>query len=285
MKKRKKIDYSQKNLRNPFRKKTKKKTKQDRAKLLKFILVFFISVVSISSLSWFFIFSNFWTLKKIEVSGLSRIDKNEIKEIVYKEAEGKKYFIIPSDNILFTNKDNIEINIRNKYHFENIKISSDWPDMITVKIKENKCAYILKQAEAYYKVDSNNFIISSFEDKDRKNEKLEETPLIENKKENIIDQDKINISPDYVEYIRKVNTLLRQRSYNFDISKYIIDEESKNDDLIKAKIENGPIAYFNTKNDPEGQFKKLILVKDELGDDFWNKSYINLEFGDKVFYQ
>ncbi|MCD4693823.1 hypothetical protein K8R62_00495 [bacterium] len=282
MKKKRKVDYSKKTLKNPFRRKTKKKIKQDRVKSLKIIFIFLISITSISFLTWFFILSNFWTLEKIEVSGLLRVDENEIKEIVYKKSEGKKYFIIPASNILFIKKKGIKNDIKEKYHFKNIEILSNWPDMISVKVEENECSYILKQTESYYEIDSNNFIISKI---DKKNEKFGKITLIENKNENIISKDKVNIDFDYINYIKKIDLLMRQKEDDFKIIQYIIDEENKNNDLVKAKIKNGPLAYFNTKNKPENQFKKLILVKDELGDDFWNKIYINLEFGDKVFYQ
>ena len=49
-------------------------------------------------------------------------------------------------------------------------------------------------------------------------------------------------------------------------------------------IVEGPLIYFNTKEDTLKQIIKLkILIDEKLKDDFLNKTYINLKLGDSIY--
>ncbi len=52
------------------------------------------------------------------------------------------------------------------------------------------------------------------------------------------------------------------------------------------KILDGPAVYFNTEKDINAQIAKLLIITDKkLKDNFKNKKYIDLRYGDRVYYR
>jgi hypothetical protein len=51
-------------------------------------------------------------------------------------------------------------------------------------------------------------------------------------------------------------------------------------------VKGGPFIFFNIKDDIDKQLAKLVLIRDkELMDNFNKKTYIDLRYGDKVYYK
>jgi hypothetical protein len=48
----------------------------------------------------------------------------------------------------------------------------------------------------------------------------------------------------------------------------------------------GPAVYFNIEEDIDKQINKLIIIKNEkIKKDFNKKTYIDLRYGDRVYYR
>ena len=72
-------------------------------------------------------------------------------------------------------------------------------------------------------------------------------------------------------------------SEDFKVARYLVDSDQR---TVKAVIEDGPEVYFNTTQGVKNQLDKLIIIKKEkLLDDFKNKSYIDVRYGESVYYR
>lgn len=282
--KRKKYDYSQKKLQNPFFGKSKKKRKQEKRKRLKVTFITFIVLILVIFLVWFFVFCSFWEIKKIEVTGLKRMNEEEVKIIAQDELKGKKMHFIPKDNMIFANASDIENNLKNKYHFKKVVVNTKIPHKLILEIKENQCAYIFMEDGEKYYADYNNYIIEHT----RENVDKEELITVNNKARGRINNEKIELQDGYIEYATKFKDLIQKRLKDVKIENFFIDKECCTDihqNLIKFKVLNGPEIHLNSDTSANKQVEKLILIKDKLKSGFWDKKYITLEYGDKVFYQ
>ena len=282
----KKFDYHQKNLKNPFRRESKKSSKQKRLKRAKLILITGLIILLGAFSIWFFIFFKFWEIQKININGLSRVSKTEIQNMGYQFLEGKKMFFIPGNNIIFLSSSGLSQKIKGKYHFEEVEINKNFPDKLEINITENTCAYTLKEGNNYYKIDKNNYIIKKLRAEEAENPA---GILIEDSVEGErCGEEKAELSPKYFEYIRNLSQELKKKKTDMEIKKFILDEECQADldsSLVKMKINRGPVIYFNGQAEAEKQIERLFLVKDKLGPEFWSKQYITLEYGDRIFYQ
>ncbi|MFH1482541.1 MAG: hypothetical protein ABIE46_03405, partial [Patescibacteria group bacterium] len=55
---------------------------------------------------------------------------------------------------------------------------------------------------------------------------------------------------------------------------------------IELKVVSGPIIYFNIKDDLLKQVSKLdVTISQKLKEEFIKKTYIDLRYGDKVYYR
>ena len=55
---------------------------------------------------------------------------------------------------------------------------------------------------------------------------------------------------------------------------------------IKIKLIDGPGIYFNIDENLKQQLDKLLVIKNEkIKDDFLTKQYIDLRFGDSVYFR
>ncbi len=282
----KKLDYHKKNLKNPFRRESKKSSKQKRVKRAKLILISGLIILLGTFLTWFLVFFNFWEIQKIKITGLNRVPEAEIRNMGYQFAEGKKLFFIPKNNLIFLNSSGLRRIIKDKYHFEKVDINKKFPRELEIKITENTCAYTLKEDNNYYKVDKNNYIIGKIEEKNQDNPS---GILIEDSVEgDRCGSEKAELSQKYFQYVKTLSQELNSQKTDLEIEKFILDEECQADltsNLIKMKIAGGPVIYFNGQTEAKKQIERLFLVKEKLGPEFWKKKYVTLEYGDRIFYQ
>lgn len=279
------FDYSNKKYTNPFFR-NKSKIKIRLFKLHKKGKLFFILLLLIIFLFiWLFCFLPFFNIKNIEINGLSKISKNEIEEIIFKQINDKRLFILQQKNLFVFNKKLLKNSLNKKYCFSNLIINKKLPDSLFINIQEKSYAYIFNQDEKYYYIDSDGYIINEVSPLDIKEKRY---PLISYQgKDNIISYnntkyDKIEIDNRYFVYIKSLfNNFLSLKDLTSE--KFIIDDEI---DTVKVHIQDGPIIYFNINNDADKQIKKLLIIKDEkLKDEFEKKNYIDLRYGDMIYYR
>lgn len=276
-KKIRKFDYSKKKLENPF---FKRREKINRASNLKIKIIIVLIALFICFILWFLYFSTSLRITEISIDGLGRVPNEEVYALVEEQIGSKKFFILPQKNLFLFDELEFFNLLKNKYRFEEVIISKSWPHKLEIKIKEKPFACIWNEGDKYYYVDSDGFILEEINPLDIKKEKY---TLIRNESEKKISDYKIQVDKKYMESAQELFRKLGDSSLGINIEKFIIDE---NIDTIKLKTEEGVKISFSTKNDLNKQIEKLIIIiREKLKEDFATKKYIDLRFGDKVYYQ
>ncbi|MFZ4632410.1 MAG: cell division protein FtsQ/DivIB [Patescibacteria group bacterium] len=269
-----KKDYQSKNLCNPFFRKVKKKPNKNIVTCIILGSIFLIIFIF-----WFFLAAPFWEIKNIQVEGLTRTPDNDIKTKIFEQETKSRYGIFKQSNIWLFDRAEMEQNILSYYNFSSLKIVKKPNKTLIIKVGERPYSFIFQQGNDLFYASSDAFIIResvvSEEDKGK-------YIILENKNSNsmISDQNKINISDTYLNFILDLSNRLSKRT-EFLVEKFVIDQEFN---TIKVKFRDGPLVYFNTKNDAEAQINRLVLVKKEkIKDNFSKTSYIDLRYGDRIF--
>jgi len=282
-KKYKKIDYHNKNFKNPFfRKKRKIRIRKIRLSGSKKIILILFLLLAIL-LIWFFYFSPIFNIKNIEINGLSKISNEEIEKSLWLQTKSHRFVLGFQKNLFLFDKDEFTKNLNEKYYFEKLIVEKKFFKKIIIEIQEKSNAFIWGESEKYYYCDKDGYIISQINLLDIKEKKY---PFIYNNGENKISDDeykKIGIENKYIDYIINLFDNFKNISNDFKIEKFIIDDEVN---TVKILILDGPSIYFNIEDDIIKQIDKLLVIKNEkLKNDFNSKEYIDLRYGDKIYYR
>ncbi len=275
---RRQLDYHQKKLENPF---YNRKKKINHFGGLRTTITILASLTVISALGWFVFASSYWKIKDVSINGLDRMSNDEILKMVKNQLAGRNWIVLPQNNLLFFNQDKFLSSARDKYRFQDIRVRKEWPSKLIIDVHEKTLACIWNEGDKYYLTDSDGYILSETNPL----ELTENThPLISNESPLKIDDGRIQIDTSYITSAAELFAKLAQKATNeIKISRFVVDKDI---DTIKLVTAEGVRINFSTKESLDRQIEKLLLIKREkMKDDFNNKKYIDLRFGDKVYFQ
>jgi cell division septal protein FtsQ len=275
---RKVFDYSSKKLENPF---FSKKKKFSHFGGLKMKIAIFICFAVFSGLGWFVFASSYWKIEEISFNGLDKMSNGDISNLVNEQMSGRFWLVVPKNNLLFFNDKKFLSEAAKRYRFQEIKIKKQWPDKIIVDVREKVLACFWNEGDKYYLIDSDGYVLSeaSLEDFDNGSH-----PLISNESVERIKDGHIQADSGYISFAgRLLGELTQIAGQDVVVSRFIVDNDV---DTIKVLTQEGVKIIFSTKEDIGQQIRKFLVVKREkLKDDFKNKKYIDLRFGDKIYFQ
>jgi len=278
--------YHNKKLSNPFFQKRRRLTIRKYKWSWRSRLVFIEIIIIIVAIIWFAFFSTVFNINKINIEGLTRISEKEINDIAWQQTKSHRWILGSQQNIFLFNKKKLIETLNQKYCFVFLDIGKKLPDTLVLNIEEKSYAFIWFESDKYYYVDIDGYIIDEVNPLEIKQKKY---PLIYNEKEEkngVKSLDKIeiiNIEKNYLSSILDLFNEFNGNAYNFAIERFIITDEAN---TIKMAIYQGPIIYFNSNEDLKKQINKLVVIKNEkLKEDFINKEYIDLRYGDRVYYR
>jgi len=299
-----------KKINNPFIKKNKNKKFRKKC----FICLIF-GFVLIALFVYFVFFTSFFKIKNIKISDLNKVNENEIENIVQAQIDSRNSFF-SQENILFFNEKEL-LKQLSDYNFLEVDIKKSLISGLKITILEREVRYILEEGDYFYYLDdlanivknkrvcfnssegSQITLASSTEEEllaleekalddclKLKNEALKDNyyPVIENIHSNSkidLDNKKAKISKEYLDFANKIFNDFGIES-DFRVKKFIIDEAK---DTLKVKLYNDIIVFFSLKDDQESQIKRFLLLKNEYRDKLKGVEYVDIRYGDKIYYR
>jgi len=230
--------------RKPHRIKRKKSIFKKR-----FFLLFFPPFLFLSLIIYFVLFSNFFEIKKIEISGNEKVDKKNIEEFL-----GEKivydFKFLKLKNILLLNPKKIEEDILKKYpQVENVTLKKILPDSLFVEIKERKGKAIFKNRDNLFLIDEKGII---FEKKEERGDFL----IIENDSlEREIGLGEKVLEEDFLNKTLYFNDKLKEDLKIFLDKAIVVSPER-----INLKTSENWEIYLNSNDDFSWQFTRLAMV-------------------------
>lgn len=251
--------------RKPHRVKRKKSILKNR-----FFWISILILVVLGAVFYFFIFSSFFQVKEIIVSGNEKVPKAKIKSKIEEHLK-KKILFFPTKSIFLANLSKIKEDLLNNFpKIADIEIGRGFPNVINTMVAERIPAAVFCQNESYFLLDKEGVIFEMIQGesdlvKIKKGEKIDELVLGE----------KI-VEKDYLEKIFRIQNNISEE-FEFEIKEFII----LSDRLTIETTEDWQI-YFDLKGDLNWQLTKLQLVLKEKIPLQRRKDleYIELRFGD-----
>ncbi len=274
---------------NPYFQDKKKRTSVRTPALgLKFKLSLAGIILIIIGAGWLVLFSPLFTITNIEVvlsapadndiPAELRIDPEKIKALAGDLTAGKAYSVLPRNNLYLYDENALFAAVNNVYNYDSISLKRTPPHTITVTIKERDYAILWSENDKLYFIDTHGTVIA---DASSTEESAKQYPLIENQGGGPITDKHVAI--DNLDYIISLYGKLSQALPDYKIDKIIVNNDPT---LVNVKITDGPEIYFNSAEDADKQLNKLTtLITERIKDDFAKKAYIDLRYGDRVYYR
>lgn len=226
-----------------------------------FYLIFFSEVLKIKFISFEI---NDYPLVKIDELLL----KNEINKIL-----SKRFYFLTFDNILFFNKKEIEKILSQDKKIENFKVIRIFPRQIKIKISVwQPEAIFCSSNKEYFLLNKNGQPIKNISENEAV---LSDLVIIEDK----TDKEGRNFPFLFIfDFIKKTN------NFDFKINKIEIFKKNGVLEYQAITSENWKI-YFNPEENLNEQINNLSLVLREKIINRFKLEYIDLRFGNRVFYK
>ena len=285
LKKGSKLYISRKSYSNPYFKDANKKPKISFSSSvsLKTKFVGLLFLILFLTLFWFVFYSKYFLIYDLSinierVNDIGRINESDIEKIAREELRSKFVFL-PGNNFFLFKEFKIYDRLDGDFAFEEISVEKKFPNKLFINLKEVSYALVWWEQEGYYYVTTKGDIINEISPEEVK----EIFPLVENKGRDLIQGNKISDKDVHLEFAIKLYKEFKDTNI-FNIEKFILGNQ--NDSTITMKIFEGPEVYFNVNENIESQSDKLLLLKNEkLRDDLYAKTYIDLRFGDMIYYR
>jgi cell division septal protein FtsQ len=281
-----KIEYNPNKYANPFFRKSKSWFNFRFRFNKNFYPAIFFLLIIFSSIIWLLFFTTIFNLKMVEIEGANRISKNDIESLVWQETSNKvfkiwKWSFGSEEKLFFFNKEELSKKINENFYLDSVVINKKIPSTLIINIVEKQYSMVWQEGDGgFYFIDNNGLII-----KDALPEEIKANnyPVIINKGSARLQDKKIDIDQNTLDSINIIFKNLKTGELHFIIDNFILDDDVG---TIKMKIKEGPIVYFSAKNDINKQINKFIVVmKEKIKSDFSKKKYIDLRYGDMVYFQ
>ena len=230
--------------------------------------------------AYFLFYSNYFSINNITAAGAGRIDSAVIETIAWQQIEDNFLVIFPQKNIFLFSKKMLYKKLNSKYSFDSLVINKDLPNNLVIEYNEKKHAIIWQENENYYYIDDYGSLIS---EANLLEISQKDYPIIKNESNDLIINNKITVEAVYFDYAKQLFSKFKDYENEFKIERFVVDSDVN---TLKAVLESGPVVYFNISEDVDKQVSKLLIIKNEkIKEDFNAKTYIDVRYGDSVYYR
>jgi hypothetical protein len=258
---------------NRFRKPYKVKKKKSIFKNFYFWLLVIGIAISIF-LFYFFCFHSFFQVKEIKIFDNEEVPSQEIISLLEKEIT-RDILFWESKSIFFVEFKKLEERVLKEFpKIEEVSFGKDYPETITLFVKERKPVAIFEQEGRLFFLDKKGVV---FKDASEKKDWL----VIKSNERRNVDFGSSLFEEEIMEKILIAEEELVDSDINivfFDIINY---------QRFNVLVEEGWEIYFNLEDDVVQQVLNLnlILEKEISPEKRDNLEYVDLRFGNQVYYK
>lgn len=255
---------------------------------------------------WALFFNAYFAVDTVVINGAHYVDEGRLYGIVNDQLDTRRWLFFPQDNIFMFSKNELASLIQNEVSVRNLTIDKDLPRSLTISFKEVEPAAIWSNGEQYYYVNAELDVLSPV------------SPVLARQSDYITLESgvgeehvvwtetgrAINVSPDY---LAAAELLYREYGSGNEVDEGMAEEGSGSEEALpRVHIQAQPVfivttqettltmlslegleVYFNIDEDIAAQMQKLdaVLAEKFNGADLVNTTYIDLRFGDKVYFR
>lgn len=278
---------------------------------------FIIIIISLFFTFKIIFFHNFFQVKFVHISGIQRIEEQEIQDAVYGIMDYKKFFVIPANNYFLVNVREIRDILTSRFPIKSIVVEKNFPNKIYITIEEKISTIIYDNGENYAYIGLDGRVVEIIrrveeeawlvktelttstdmfgevveEEKEVSREhvlnsldiqrEMGDYPIIYDKRglEALINQNvlKKETVQSVVEWYSLIN------EHTDVIFEYVELENELGSATIKTK--EGWDLYVSLERSTETQYHQLVVLLEEKIKDKTNLNYIDLRYKERAYWK
>ncbi len=236
----------------------------------------------IAGIAWLIFFSHFFLIPGPEIFGTNETIKNELTEKFAEQLKENRWIFFRQNNLFIFNKSAFISRLNDDFIFQKLEIRKRLFNRLIIEFEEKANSFVLREGDKFYYIDDAGRVIK---EADPLNISTSQLAVIENRSAPMVPEKNLDREAKKVRYIQSLYEALKEPRDNLlKAERFIIDG-----DLHTVKVQtasSGPEILFNTESPPENQLDRLyILIRDKLGEEYLKKKYIDLRFGELIYYQ
>ena len=118
-----------------------------------------ILVISLFLMICLGLYSNFFKIKEVKLSGLQRIERSEITNAVFGIIDYNKLFIFPGKNYFLVNVEEIKDIMKQRFALESIIVKKTFPNTLEIILEEKISTVIYDNGKEYSYLDTDGKIV------------------------------------------------------------------------------------------------------------------------------
>lgn len=240
--------------------------------------IVFALLVLVGGLIWLTIFSSVCVIKEVVVTGTTSTKAQAIEELVWRQTTDHRLLVLPQSRLLIFNRQQLKDRISNDYIVETIRIKKKWLHRLVIEITEKNPVLSWYENDRYYILDKEGWMLDSL------SAPWPDIPVVYNNNAPSIVAKRLGTEEQNLiaPAIQLSNLLTGQFSY---LKPKQVTIPAERDTLV-LMLEGSQLIYFNSRSEIIPQLERLdTLLKTELKNRLPSIDYIDLRFGDKVYYK
>lgn len=284
-------DYHKKRYSNPFfdgrsGRRRRSRTNKQRGSWRNKIILFFL-IILLGAVIYFIFYSPYFEIKEVNVSGLERINYDEMRGVIENQMSGWRLLFFKQNNIFIFDEKAAENVLSDKYILKLCNIDKRLPGTMIVSVEERNPALFWKTGERYYVVDWDGTIIREISSEEISgyppNQSGAKMALVFDESNTGANLREEILSSEIVKAISGLQNNLAGET-ELAINNFSMTKES--DTAVKASTSEGWQIYFSLTNDLNAQIDKLKAFLMEKGpEDRQGLQYVDLRFSDRIYYK
>lgn len=272
-------DYQNKSLNNPFFR-SKNKNKGDNKNKKKYFYIFIVCIFFIFIIYTIF-FSKIFTINNVAVNGLERLNNSDIQTYIQDKQASNKLIFFPKNNLLFLNTKDLAVDIKKDFKLADANVHKKFFHSLEINLNERPVAFIWQDNNIRFFSDANGCLITDV----AVNPDIQYNLAVlesESDLDYLKDDGCLDLDEEYFESLFSLNQALA--SYpSLLADKFIVSSELNS---LVVDLNKGPNIIFNIKEDLLKQINKLLIIQQEQEEEkFLSLQYIDLRFGDLIYFK
>jgi hypothetical protein len=262
--------HESRRFRNPYFKKSKRQIKIKWQTIAVLVVILFVLAA--------LIYSSLFRINNVDIKGTEHIDPEQIAQIARTELDRGRFLIFPNNNRFFLHEERMQSKLNEHFVFDSIEMNVS-RHTLTITVKERVSTLIWISADRYYFVDLSGTIIRELAQDEF--EEAPNFPKFYDENNNTITVGQTVLSTNAIQGSIDFLILAEQGGITIDSFSY----ESVDNDWLAAKTTEGYWILFKPAEDIGEQVNNLIIVLRESIDSVNLIQYVDLRFGDHVYYK
>jgi len=236
----------------------------------------------IAGIVWLIFFSRFFLIPEPEIFGTNETIKNELADKFAEQLKENRWIFFRQNNLFVFDKSAFISRLNNDFIFQKLEIKKRLLNRLIIEFEEKANSFVLREGDKFYYIDDAGRVIKEADPLSISTNRL---AIIENRSAPMAEEKNLSREAKRIQYVQSLyETLKEPRDSSLKAERFIIDG-----DLHTVKVQtasSGPEILFNTESPPKNQLDRLyILIRDKLGEEYLKKKYIDLRFGELIYYQ